>query len=53
MLDILEIRDNAHAVADAEGTADACPYDHTSAHGRLWLDYFYARVRWLSGETTA
>lgn len=53
MLDILEIRDNAYAAADAEKTDEACPYDDTSAHGQLWLDYFYARVRWLSGETTA
>lgn len=53
MLDIQEIRDHAYAAADAEKSDEACPYATTSMHGQLWLDYFYSRVRWLSGETTA
>ena len=54
MLDILEIKQHALDAADAGKTKDeACPYDETSLHGQLWLDYFYARIRDLSGETSA
>lgn len=53
MLDIIQIRDDAIKAADEEKSADACPFDETSVQGQLWLDYFYSRVRWLSGETTA
>lgn len=53
MLDIQEIRDHAIKAADQGKTDEACPYDDTSAHGLMWLDYFYARVRWLSGEDSA
>lgn len=54
MLDILEIKQHALDSADAGKTKEeACPYDETSLHGQLWLDYFYARIRDLSGETSA
>ncbi len=53
MLDILEIRDHAIKTADEGKGKENCPYDETSAHGRMWLDYFYDRVMWLSGEQSA
>jgi hypothetical protein len=53
MLDIIQIRDHAIKTADEGKGKEACPFAETSAHGRLWLDYFYDRVMWLSGEQSA
>jgi hypothetical protein len=50
MLDIQEIRDHACKTADAGLPDTECPYDDTSLHGQMWLDYYFTRVRWLSGE---
>lgn len=53
MHDIQMIRDSAIKAADEGKDEDACPFDETSSQGRLWLDFYYARVRWLSGEDSA
>lgn len=53
MLDILLIRDHAQAAADEGKSSEACPFAVTSRHGLLWLDYYYSRVMWLSGELSA
>lgn len=52
MLDIQQIRDHAIAAADKGELDTACPFDDTSVHGQMWLDFYYTRVRWLSGETS-
>ena len=53
MLDILEIQKHATKAADEGLPVTACPYDETSAHGLLWLDHYWSRVYWLSGEMSA
>lgn len=53
MLDHQQIRDHANKAADEGETDEACPFSDTSVHGQMWLDYFYTRVRWLSGEESA
>jgi len=53
MLDIQMIRDHAVKTADAGLPDTECPFDETSMHGQMWLDYYFARVMWLSGETSA
>lgn len=53
MLDHQEIQIHAEKMADEGRKADACPYADTSVHGLMWLDYFYCRVMWLTGETSA
>jgi ribosome modulation factor len=53
MLDIQQIRDHAIKAANEEKSKEACPFDETSVQARMWLDYFYAQVRWLSGEDSA
>lgn len=53
MLDILEIKAHATKTADEGLPVTACPYDETSAHGLLWLDHYWSRVYWLSGEMSA
>ena len=52
-LDAIEIKVHAQAVADRGGDASESPYDSYSDAGQLWLNYFYGRVRWLSGEESA
>lgn len=49
-LDTIEIKIHAQAVADRGGDIHESPYDYHSDAGQLWLNYFYTRVRWLSGE---
>lgn len=53
MLDIQQIRDHAINAADKGETDEACPFDDTSVHGQMWLDYYFNRVMWLSGEQSA
>jgi hypothetical protein len=53
MLDTQQIRDHAVKTADAGLPDTACPFDDTSVHGLMWLDYYFARVRWLDGEASA
>jgi hypothetical protein len=47
------IQIHAEKAADQALTKSACPYDPNSANGQMWLDYFYSRVMWLSGESSA
>lgn len=47
MLDLQEIRDHAVKTANAGLPDTACPYDDTSLHGQLWLDYYFTRASWL------
>jgi hypothetical protein len=51
MLDIQQIRDHAIQAADKGETDEACPFDDTSVHGQMWLDYFYCRTRWLDEQS--
>lgn len=53
MLDHQEIQIHAEKAADEGKTKSACPYADTSLHGLMWLDYFYNRVMWLTGEKSA
>lgn len=53
MLDIQQIRDHAIKAADSGETDEACPFSDTSVQGVMWLDYYYCRVQWLSGESSA
>lgn len=50
MHDTQMIRDNAVKAADEGKTDDACPFSENSVQGQMWLDFYYCRVRWLSGE---
>jgi ribosome modulation factor len=53
MHDIQMIRDHAVKAADEGKGDDACPFNENSVQGQMWLDFYYARVQWLSGETSA
>ena len=53
MMDIVEIKEHAHKTADAGEGSDKCPYSDNSPQGRLWLDFYWARCMWLSGEMSA
>lgn len=53
MIDTQQIREHANKAADRGETDEACPFSDNSVQGRMWLDYYYCRVQWLSGEQSA
>lgn len=53
MLDIQQIRDHAIKAADEDKTDEACPFDDTSVHGQMWLDFYYNRMDWLLEKQSA
>lgn len=53
MFDKIAIQKHAEQAADECKEKDACPCDLNSPLGELWLDHFFRRIMWLSGETTA
>lgn len=53
MHDIIQIKLHAmKAVTEGQGES-ACPFIDGSAQARIWLDFFQAQMRWLTGQALA
>jgi hypothetical protein len=52
MIDMKAIQKHAENAADEGKEKDTCPCDINSPLGEFWLDHFFRRVMWLSGEST-
>lgn len=53
MLDPKAMQAHAEKCADEAQEKTACPFDLNTPMAERWLDFYYARVMWLSGELTA